>query len=41
ARKVYTHINNTNPVLMPDSPERAEIAAAGWQIAQDGQEYQL
>ncbi len=41
ARKVYTHINNTNPVLMPDSPERAEIARAGWEIAQDGQEYQL
>lgn len=41
ARKVYTHINNTNPVLMPDSPERAEVTAAGWDIAQDGQEYQL
>lgn len=41
ARKVYTHINNTNPVLMPGSPERAAITAAGWSIAQDGQEYHL
>ena len=23
-RKIYTHINNTNPILMPGSPERAE-----------------
>ncbi|MEM8690642.1 MAG: pyrroloquinoline quinone biosynthesis protein PqqB [Pseudomonadota bacterium] len=37
-RKVYIHINNTNPVLRPDSPERAEVEAAGWIIAQDGME---
>lgn len=35
-RKVYIHINNTNPVLQPDGPERAIAAAAGWTIAQDG-----
>ena len=36
ARKVFIHINNTNPVLQPDSPQRAEAQAAGWTIAQDG-----
>ena len=38
ARRIYIHVNNTNPVLMPDSPERAEIAAAGWELAHDGME---
>lgn len=37
-RKVYVHMNNTNPVLRPDSPERAEAEAAGWIIGQDGLE---
>lgn len=35
-RKVFIHINNTNPVLQPDGPERAEVQAAGWTVAQDG-----
>lgn len=35
-RKFYIHINNTNPVLQPDGPERAAAGAAGWTIAQDG-----
>jgi pyrroloquinoline quinone biosynthesis protein B len=38
ARKMFIHINNTNPVLQPDGPERAALSAAGWEIAQDGQE---
>ncbi len=38
AKKVYIHINNTNPILQPDSAERAAVLAAGWEIAQDGQE---
>ncbi len=37
-RKVYVHMNNTNPVLRPGSPERAEAEAAGWTIGQDGME---
>lgn len=41
ARKVFTHINNTNPILLPDSAERAHVIASGWEIAQDGQEYRL
>ncbi len=38
ARRVFTHINNTNPVLRADSPERAEVERAGWEIAFDGME---
>lgn len=37
-RKILIHINNTNPVLRPDSPERAAVAAAGWEVALDGME---
>jgi pyrroloquinoline quinone biosynthesis protein B len=37
-RKVFIHINNTNPVLLSDSPERARAEAAGWEIAFDGME---
>ncbi|MEZ5797772.1 MAG: pyrroloquinoline quinone biosynthesis protein PqqB [Paracoccaceae bacterium] len=37
-RKILIHINNTNPVLRPDSDERAQVAAAGWEVAQDGME---
>ncbi|MEM9441126.1 MAG: MBL fold metallo-hydrolase, partial [Pseudomonadota bacterium] len=40
-RKVYVHMNNTNPVFRPDAPERAEAEAAGWMIGQDGMEIQL
>jgi pyrroloquinoline quinone biosynthesis protein B len=37
-RKIYVHMNNTNPVLRPDSAERAQAEAAGWTIAEDGME---
>jgi pyrroloquinoline quinone biosynthesis protein B len=37
-RKIYTHINNTNPILAPDSEERRAVLAAGWEIAWDGME---
>ena len=37
-RKIYVHMNNTNPVWRPDSPERAEVEAAGWEVAHDGME---
>ena len=40
-RRVYIHINNTNPVLMPEAPERAQLAAAGWELAHDGMEIVL
>ena len=40
-RKVFLHINNTNPVLLEDSPEHAEAMAAGWTVAHDGLELTL
>ncbi|MFQ5785596.1 MAG: pyrroloquinoline quinone biosynthesis protein PqqB [Alphaproteobacteria bacterium] len=40
-RKLFIHINNTNPVLLDDSPERAQAVAAGWEIAEDGMEIDL
>lgn len=40
-RKVAIHINNSNPILLADSPERAEIEAAGWTVAHDGMEVVL
>lgn len=41
SRKVLIHINNTNPILNEDSPERAELAANGIEVAHDGMEIQL
>jgi pyrroloquinoline quinone biosynthesis protein B len=38
ARRIYTHLNNTNPMLAQGSAERAEVEAAGWEIARDGME---
>ncbi|QCP86553.1 pyrroloquinoline quinone biosynthesis protein PqqB [Cereibacter sphaeroides] len=39
ARKVFVHINNSNPVLMPGSPERAEAERAGWCVPGPGMEF--
>jgi pyrroloquinoline quinone biosynthesis protein B len=35
-KKIYTHINNTNPILIEDSPESAAVRAAGWVVGRDG-----
>ncbi len=40
-RKVLTHINNTNPMLVEGSPERRAVEAAGWEVAGDGLEIDL
>jgi pyrroloquinoline quinone biosynthesis protein B len=40
-RRIYIHLNNTNPVLREDSPERASAERAGWRIARDGMEIAL
>jgi pyrroloquinoline quinone biosynthesis protein B len=40
-RKVCIHLNNTNPVLLSDSPERCAVEAAGWSVAHDGMEIDL
>jgi pyrroloquinoline quinone biosynthesis protein B len=41
ARKIFVHINNTNPILVDGSPERARVVAAGWEVAEDGMEIVL
>jgi pyrroloquinoline quinone biosynthesis protein B len=40
-RTLYTHVNNTNPVLDARSSEAAEVRALGVEIAMDGQEIEL
>jgi pyrroloquinoline quinone biosynthesis protein B len=35
-RRIFVHINNTNPVLVEGSEARAEVEAAGWTVAHDG-----
>lgn len=40
-RKIYTHINNTNPILVQDSPERRALEEARWEVAVDGMEVRL
>lgn len=37
-RRIYTHINNSNPILVDGSPEHHAVRAAGWDIAYDGME---
>ena len=34
--RIYTHINNTNPILLEQSPERAAVTAAGLIVGYDG-----
>ena len=40
-RKALVHINNTNPILLEDSPERAAVVRAGVEVAYDGLEVEL
>jgi len=40
-RKIFIHINNTNPLLIEDSAERREAESLGWEIAYDGMEIVL
>jgi len=40
-RKALVHINNTNPILLEDSPERAAVLRAGVEVAYDGLEVEL
>jgi pyrroloquinoline quinone biosynthesis protein B len=40
-RKILLHINNSNPILLADSPQRADVEAAGWEVAYDGMDIQL
>jgi pyrroloquinoline quinone biosynthesis protein B len=40
-RKVFIHVNNSNPLLDDCSDQRAEARTAGWEVAFDGQEFVL
>jgi len=40
-RKILIHINNTNPILNDDAPERAELAARGIEVAFDGMDIRI
>jgi pyrroloquinoline quinone biosynthesis protein B len=40
-RRIYIHINNTNPILDESSSQRRAVADAGWEVAFDGMELSL
>jgi pyrroloquinoline quinone biosynthesis protein B len=40
-QRIYIHLNNTNPVLREDSPERVAVERAGFRVACDGMEIAL
>jgi pyrroloquinoline quinone biosynthesis protein B len=40
-RRILTHINNTNPILIEGSPERRKVEQAGFEVADDGMEIAL
>jgi pyrroloquinoline quinone biosynthesis protein B len=41
SRKIFIHINNSNPALRDGSPERAAVEQAGWEVAYDGMEVRV
>jgi pyrroloquinoline quinone biosynthesis protein B len=40
-RRLFTHVNNSNPMLYEGSPEQCEVAQAGWELAEDGMELEV
>jgi pyrroloquinoline quinone biosynthesis protein B len=40
-RRILIHINNTNPILIEDSPQRRAVEAAGFEVAEDGMRIEL
>jgi pyrroloquinoline quinone biosynthesis protein B len=40
-RRILTHINNTNPILIEGSAERRKVEALGFEVAEDGMEIVL
>jgi pyrroloquinoline quinone biosynthesis protein B len=40
-RKIYIHINNTNPILLEDAPERRIVEEHGLEVATDGLELEI
>jgi pyrroloquinoline quinone biosynthesis protein B len=41
SRKLFVHVNNTNPMLDESGPEYQEIQGAGWELAEDGWQLEL
>jgi pyrroloquinoline quinone biosynthesis protein B len=41
SRRIFIHVNNTNPILRTGSPERQTVQDAGWDVAYDGMEFEL
>ena len=41
SRRIFIHVNNTNPILRTGSPERKTLQDAGWDVAYDGMEFEL
>ena len=40
-RKIFIHINNTNPILDEDSPERAQVEKSAWTVGADGLGFEI
>ena len=40
-RKIFVHINNTNPMLDEAGPQSRQVRSAGWEIAEDGWQFTL
>jgi pyrroloquinoline quinone biosynthesis protein B len=40
-RKIYIHVNNTNPILLDDAPERRMVSERGMEVAFDGLELKV
>jgi pyrroloquinoline quinone biosynthesis protein B len=40
-RKMFIHLNNTNPILDEASPERRAVRDAGWDVAEDNWQLEL
>lgn len=40
-RRIFLHINNTNPILLKGSPERLQVEAAGFEVGYDGMDVRL
>jgi pyrroloquinoline quinone biosynthesis protein B len=40
-RRIYVHINNTNPILNEAGPEYRKVREAGWEIAEDGCQFEI
>ena len=41
ARKIFIHINTTNPILIEDTPERQAVESAGWEVSYDGMSIEI